>query len=142
MVAALATAAFLLSQHRPVEVAVPGGGADPGCAAMADALPPRLLSKDRVRTSQTSPALAAWGRPAIIWRCGVAPPGPTTQDCITVNGIDWLVQPLDDGTGFVTYGRVPAVQVLVPSQYAPETFALPALSTAVSQVAQGEHRCT
>jgi hypothetical protein len=142
LVATLATAAFLLSRHRPVEVAVPAAGADPGCATMAGALPSRLLSQERVATSQTSPAVAAWGRPAIIWRCGVEPPAPTTQDCITVNGIDWLVQPLDDGTGFVTYGRTPAVQVLVPKEYAPETFALPALSTAVSQVEQGEHHCT
>ena len=55
-----------------------------------------------------------------------------TRSHVTVNGIDWLVQPLDDGTGFVTYGRTPAVQVLVPGTYAPETFALPALAPAGS----------
>jgi hypothetical protein len=142
VVVALATAAFLLSRQRPVEVAVPDDGADAACTAMADDLPTHLLSRERVATSPTSPAVAAWGRPAIIWRCGVPPPGPTTQDCITVNGVDWLVQPLDDGTGFVTYGRTPAVQVLVPKEYAPETFALPALSPVVSQVRQGERRCT
>jgi hypothetical protein len=142
VVVAIATAAFLMSRHRAVEVAVPAGGADPACAAMADDLPSGLLSQERVATAPSSLAVAAWGGPAIIWRCGVPPPGPTTQDCITVNGIDWIVQPLDDGTGFVTYGRTPAVQVLVPKKYAPETFALPALSAVVSQVRQGEHRCT
>jgi hypothetical protein len=142
VVAALAAGAFLLLRHQPVEVAVPGGGADPACAAMADRLPSRLLNQERVATSQRSPAVAAWGDPAIIWRCGVTPPGPTTQDCIAVNGIDWVVEPLDDGTGFVSYGRDPAVQVLVPDAYAPETFALTALSPAVGTVPQNEHRCS
>jgi len=142
LLAAAATGAFFLLRHQPVEVAVPDGGADPACAAMADRLPSRLLKQERVATSQSSPAVAAWGDPAIIWRCGVTPPGPTTQDCIEVNGIDWVVEPLDDGTGFVSYGRDPAVQVLVPDAYAPETFALPALSTAVGTVPQNEHRCT
>jgi hypothetical protein len=140
-VVAVATAALFLFWHRPVDVAVPPDGDDPACTTMANDLPSRLLSHQRVATSQTSPAVAAWGRPAIIWRCGVEPPGPTTQDCITVNGVDWIVQPLDDGTGFVTYGRRPAVQVLVPKQYAPETFALPALAPAATKVPQDEHRC-
>jgi hypothetical protein len=140
--AAVTTGAFLLLRHQPVEIAVPDGGADPACAAMADRLPSRLLNQERVATSQSSPAVAAWGDPAIIWRCGVTPPGPTTQDCIAVNGIDWVVEPLDDGTGFVSYGRDPAVQVLVPETYAPETFALTALSSAVGTVPQNEHRCS
>jgi hypothetical protein len=142
ILAAVTTGAVLLLRHQPVEVAVPDGGADPACAAMADRLPSRLLNQGRVATSQRSPAVAAWGDPAIIWRCGVTPPGPTTQDCIAVNGIDWVVEPLDDGTGFVSYGRDPAVQVLVPDAYAPETFALTSLSTAVSTVPQNEHRCS
>jgi hypothetical protein len=141
-VVALAIGAYLLLRPQSVEVAVPDGGADPACTTMADRLPSRLLDHGRVATSPTSPAVAAWGEPAIIWRCGVTPPGPTTQDCIAVNGIDWVVQPLDDGTGFVTYGRDPAVQVLVPDDYAPETFALTALSAAVGTVPQNEHRCT
>lgn len=142
VVAAVITAAVLLLRHSPVEVAVPADGSDPACSRMAADLPQRLLNQDRVTTSVDSPAVAAWGRPAVIWRCGVPPPGPTTQECVTVDGVDWVVDSLDDGTGFVTYGRVPAVQVLVPDHYAPETFALPALADAVKQVPQGEHRCT
>jgi hypothetical protein len=142
VVAVLSVAAFLLARNRPVEVTVPDGGADPACASMADRLPTLLLHQRRAPTSTSSPAVAAWGDPAIIWRCGVTPPGPTTNDCITVDGIDWVVDPLDDGTGFVTYGRDPAVQVLVPTAYAPETFALPALAAAVGTEPQNEHRCT
>jgi hypothetical protein len=142
VVAALSVGAFLLARNRPVEVTVPGGSADPACTAKADRLPKLLLHQRRTATSSRSPAVAAWGDPAIIWRCGVTPPGPTTKDCITVDGIDWVVDPLDDGTGFVTYGRDPAVQVLVPTAYAPETFALPALAAAVGTVPQNEHRCS
>jgi hypothetical protein len=109
---------------------------------MADRLPTRLLGQQQTATSQASPAVATWGRPAIIWRCGVTLPGPTTEHCITVNGVDWVVTTLDDGTGFVTYGRVPAVQVLVPRRYEPETFALTGLTSAVTVVPQSEHRCT
>lgn len=142
LLAAGATATFLLLRSSPVEVAVPQDGGDPACADMAARLPERLLDRERVDTSVTSPAVAAWGRPAIIWRCGVTPPGPTTEQCVTVNGVDWVVDPLHDGTGFVTYGRTPAVQVLVPRAYEPETFALTALADAVSTVPQSEHRCT
>lgn len=142
MLAATATVAVLLLRQAPVEVAVPADGADPACADMSTRLPERLLDHDRVDTSVSSPAVAAWGDPPIIWRCGVTPPGPTTEHCVTVNGIDWVVDTLDDGTGFVTYGRTPAVQVLVPRAYEPETFALTALTSAVSVVPQGEHRCS
>jgi hypothetical protein len=142
VLAAAATAAVLLLRHTPVEVTVPAGGGDPACADMATRLPERLLTQGRVDPSVSSPAVAAWGDPAIIWRCGVTPPGPTTEHCITVNGVDWVVTTLDDGTGFVTYGRVPAVQVLVPRRYEPETFALTGLTSAVTVVPQGEHRCT
>lgn len=142
VLAALAAGTVLVVRHRPVEVAVPADGADPACARMAAQLPATLLGQQRVTTSSTSPAVAAWGSPAIIWRCGVPPPAPTTNECVSVDGVDWVVDPLDDGTGFVTYGRVPAVQVLVPREYSPETFALPALADAVNLVVQGEHRCT
>ena len=75
--------------------------------------------------SPTSPAAAAWGDPAIIARCGFAALSPTTLDCIQVNGIDWVVEPLDDGVAFTTYGRDPALEVLVPKAYAPEPMVLP-----------------
>ncbi|HET8614154.1 MAG TPA: DUF3515 family protein [Actinomycetales bacterium] len=142
VLAALATVAVVLLRHRPVEVSVPAHGSDPACARMAAELPEQLLHEARVATSVSSPAVAAWGDPAIIWRCGVEPPGPTIEVCQAVNGVDWVVDPLDDGTGFTTYGRSPAVQVLVPKAYAPEAFALTALSAAVSQVPQGDHRCS
>ena len=77
-----------------------------------------------------------------ILRCGVQSPGASTDHCETVNGIDWIVQSLSDGEDFTTFGRTPAVQVLVPSHYAPEEFALTGLSPAIAAIPQGADRCS
>ena len=126
---------------RPLAVTAPSGGADPACSRLAARLPATVQRQGRVRTSSDSPAVAAWGDPAIIWRCGVTPLGPTTDECIDVNGVDWVRHPLADGSSFTTYGRDPAVQVLVPKAYAPEPLVLPPFSDVVSVVTQGERRC-
>jgi hypothetical protein len=125
-----------------VTAKLPAGAGDPACTQLGSALPKTLLKQDRRATDPTSPALAAWGDPAIILRCGVEPPGPTTEQCTTVNGIDWVARPLTNGYDFTTYGRSPAIQVLVPKHYAPETFALTGLASAVAAIPQGEHRCS
>ncbi|KQX69575.1 DUF3515 domain-containing protein [Angustibacter sp. Root456] len=126
---------------RPLEVTAPVGAADPACAELAAKLPASVQGQPRVATSSDSPAVAAWGDPAVIWRCGVRPPGPTTDECIEVNGVDWVRHPLKDGQSFTTFGRDPAVQVLVPNAYAPEPLVLPPFSDVVAAIAQGEHRC-
>jgi hypothetical protein len=125
-----------------VHTTVPAGGTDPGCTRLGRALPQTLLKHHRRKTDPASPALAAWGDPAIVLRCGVSPPGPTTDQCISVDGVDWVARPVDGGYDFTTYGREPAVQVLVPKHYAPEAFALTGLAAAVSGIPQGEHRCS
>ena len=51
---------------------------------------------------------------AIIARCGLDPLSPTTEDCVTVDGVDWVVRPLSDGSAATTYGRDPAIEVLAP----------------------------
>ncbi len=135
-------AALTAGCSHAVSARVPVDGSDPGCRAIAAELPKHLLKAGRRDTDPSSPALAAWGDPAIILRCGVQPPGPTPDHCETVNGVDWVVRDLPGGKDFTTYGRTPAVQVLVPEHYAPEEFALTALSTAMDTVAQSEHRCS
>jgi hypothetical protein len=126
----------------PVQVAAPPNAADPQCVKMAGDLPSRVHGQDRVRTTSDSPGVAAWGDPAVIWRCGVAPPAPTTDECLDVDGVDWVVAVLSDGVSFTTFGRDPAVQVLVPDAYAPEPLLLPALSKVASTVPQGANRCS
>jgi hypothetical protein len=125
-----------------VHARLPVNASAPACVTSAHRLPAKLLGQSRRTTTPASPALAAWGDPAIILRCGVESPGASTEHCETVNGIDWLVQPLTDGEEFTTFGRTPAIQVLVPKHYAPEEFALPALAPAAAAIAQGPQHCS
>ncbi|MGL4172577.1 MAG: DUF3515 domain-containing protein [Actinomycetota bacterium] len=129
---------------RPVDVSPAANAGNPRCVQMAERLPRTIRGDTRVGVSTSSPAVAAWGRPAVIWRCGVTPPGPTTQECITVNGIDWIRTPLQDGSSFTTYGREPASQVLVPRNGPedPEPFVLPAFAPAAAVAPAGDRRCS
>ncbi|MDN5600743.1 MAG: DUF3515 domain-containing protein [Brachybacterium sp.] len=109
-------------------VQVPAGAdaADPTCADIVLGAPPEVLGMERSETS--SQGTAAWGsgEETIVMRCGVTPPGPTTDLCTTLadaNGveIDWIVQELEgDGFLYTTYGREPAIDVSVPQAAAPD----------------------
>src|SRR5690606_21634264 len=108
---------------QPVQVPVAPHAPDPVCAAVVLALPDEVEAGQRRTTS--SQATAAWvpddGGEPVVLRCGVEPPGPTTERCVAVElvdgtSIDW-VSVADDATGqwvFTTYGRVPAVGVTIP----------------------------
>jgi hypothetical protein len=147
----------------PVEAAT--HATDPACAALILATPDSLGDGlDRRHT--TAQATTAWGDPAIVLRCGVEPPGPTTERCETVTspdgvGIDWLV--VQDGAQatpsvagaapspgdaaadwtFTTYGRVPAVEVHVPAAVAAgrSTNFLDGLSAAIAAHTQQRRSC-
>lgn len=93
--------------------------ANPDCAPVMLALPD-TLADDLDRAKTNAQATAAWGEPgaAVTLRCGVTPPGPSA-DCQSVEGpkgtVDWIVQASEDGTWrFASYGRDPAVEVVVP----------------------------
>lgn len=120
---------------------MPDRASDPACARVAEHWPQQVAGQQPVPGAWGSEAIAVWGDPPIIARCGLPMPGPTTDDCLSVDGVDWVAQHRDDGMVFVTYGRDPAVQVLVPSAYAPEPLLLPAFDQAARQIPQGPHRC-
>jgi len=113
----------------PVEVAT--HATDTVCAEVLVATPDSL-GPGLDRRPTTAQASTAWGGdPAVVLRCGVEPPGPTTERCETVTtpggaSIDWLVVPGAAGADgrtdwtFTTYGRVPAVEVFVPAAVATE----------------------
>jgi hypothetical protein len=136
-----------------VGVAVAPHATDPECARVVLALP-EVLGDDLEQLRTTSQATSAWGDPTdpVTLRCGVEVPGPTTEQCVTMetaggSSIDWLVR-ADSGSAdeqagdeqadwtFVTYGRDPAVEVHVPAAVVAErsTSFLDGLSTAVAQV--------
>ncbi len=140
MVAAGVITLSLAGCSRAVSVTLPPQASDPACTAAAAAWPADVSGRAVVATDPSAPAVRAWGDPAIVARCGVATPGPSTDDCLTVDDVDWVATPLSDGTRFVTYGRGPAIEVLVPKGPAPEGSLLPAFSAAARALpATGRH---
>ncbi|WP_269047929.1 DUF3515 domain-containing protein [Paenarthrobacter sp. Z7-10] len=96
----------------PIDVRPAAEAASPGCAALAAALPSTVAGLQRRET--TGQATAAWGSPAgVVLRCGVPAPGPTTEECTTVNGVDWIVHETGDTMTLRTYGRTPATEVVM-----------------------------
>jgi len=103
--------------------------------------PKTVGGQPRRSTSSSSGSVRAWGDPAIIARCGLPPIGPTTDPCLNVSGVDWVAHQLTDGVRFTTYGRSPAIEILVPNAYKPEPLLLPAFGEAVSAIPAGERHC-
>jgi len=86
---------------------------NPGCADVIVHLPTSVADQPQRETN--AQATSAWGQPtAVLLRCGVTPPGPSENICFTVKGVDWL---RDESKApryvFTTYGRTPAVQVVI-----------------------------
>jgi hypothetical protein len=85
-----------------------------GCAEISVRLPDTVSGLAQRETN--AQGTAAWGTPtAVILRCGVAEPVPTsTLPCVLVDEVYWL---RDDTNApnyvFTTYGRSPATEVIV-----------------------------
>ena len=124
-----------------IEVVAPAEAGSRACRSAAAHWPKTVGGQPLRPTSSSSDAVRAWGDPAIIARCGLAPIGPTTDQCLSVSGVDWVAHQLTDGVRFTTYGRSPAIEILVPSAYQPEPLLLPAFGAAASAIQQGERRC-
>lgn len=98
---------------------------NPLCAEVTVRLPDAVAGEDRRWTD--AQATGAYGDPASVFvSCGVTVPGPTSElQCITLEGIDWLV---DESQApmmrMTTYGRNPAVQVFVDTEVVSANHAL------------------
>ncbi|WP_341954236.1 DUF3515 family protein [Salinibacterium sp. TMP30] len=119
--------------------------ANPTCAEVIVRLPDTVAGLDLRETN--AQGTGAWGEPAnVLLRCGVAVPEPTAAlACVTAptDGIDWLRDDSDaPNYVFTTYGRDPAVQVIIDSDGDPDVEgdevsgfdALTELAAAVSQI--------
>lgn len=95
-----------------VDVTAAADAANPACAPMMVALPDRI--GDAALRKTNSQATAAWGEPSqVILRCGVNVPGPTTDRCVSVNDIDWVIKEGDPVYTLTTFGREPATEILI-----------------------------
>ncbi len=89
---------------------------DPVCADVSVRLPGSLAGESRRWTD--AQATGAWGEPAaVLLTCGVTPPGPTEARCITIGGVDWIVDESQAPRYLITtYGRTPAVEVFIDNE--------------------------
>src|SRR6476620_6804416 len=113
LLAAAASAGLVLSACSPVvDVAPAKDAANAACAPMMVALPDSLGEAKLRKTN--SQATAAWGDPSlVVLRCGVNVPGPTTDRCVSVNGVDWVIKEGDPAWTLTTYGREPATEIVM-----------------------------
>nr|WP_206697449.1 DUF3515 family protein [Microbacterium aquimaris] len=107
---------------------------DPLCADIIVRLPDALDGQDRRWTD--AQATGAWGDPsAVLLTCGVTPPGPTEAQCITIGGVDWIVDDSQAPTYLITsYGRTPAVEVFVDNEAVSPNEVLGSLGPLVEQL--------
>ena len=102
------------------------------CANMMVRLPDTVDGLERRRVDAQS--TAAWGAPAAaLLRCGVPRPGPSTLPCVTVDGVDWIIDERDTPRCvFTTFGLEPATEVIVDSELVSGTAVVRAVSKAVA----------
>jgi hypothetical protein len=146
----LAAAPVLTLAGCTAAVVVPAApyASDPACGVVLQRAPLELVGLER--RSTTSQSSRAWGTAdPVVLRCGVEPPGPSTQRCIRVTDdagaeVDWIAIEGETAWTFVTYGRAPAIEVVVPLSVQPEgtqaTTPLVDLAAAVS-VTSVERTC-
>lgn len=127
---------LLLAGCAPIVALQPAPDAtDADCAKVVVSLPQTVADLPSRETD--AQGTGAWGEPTeVILHCGVPVPAPTSKlDCYTVSGVDWL----SDASKapdyiFTTYGRDPAVEVVVNSDTVSGFSVLSDLSYAVTNV--------
>lgn len=114
---------------------------NPACAEVIVRLPNTVDNLDRRYTN--AQATGAWGNPAsVLLYCGTEPSGPTTDTCVSVDGVDWII---DESRAplfrFEAYGRSPGLEVVVDSETATGSNVIAELSAAASFLPQ-DRKCT
>ena len=140
---ALAVAAASLTACTPTIHLEPADAAnDPACAEVSVRLPDAIGDNKRVWTD--AQATGAWGDPSIIiFRCGLDAPAASTLQCVSFNGVDWLV---DDSERprlrMTTFGRTPAAQAYVDTSKISGDQVLSALGSAAGTLPTNGAKCT
>jgi hypothetical protein len=131
---------LLLAACAPTVALTPAADAnDPKCADVIVHLPDSVAGKAQRETN--AQATSAWGDPAVVLlRCGVPPIGPTSKPCITVNGIDWVLEndPAATALRYITFGRTPATEVVIQHGKGgvADASVLPSLADAIGEIPQ------
>lgn len=142
--AALTATAFgmLLAGCSPIVALDPAPHAnDPACADVIVRLPDTLQNLPRRETN--AQATGAWGEPAaILLRCGVTVPTASDLPCVETDGFQWL---RDDSKApsyvFTSYGRTPAIAVVIDQTKLSPGPALQDLEPLVAFTKPNGHKC-
>ena len=132
-VAASAAGLALTSCSPVVDVTPAKDAANAACAPMMLALPDAIGDAKLRKTN--AQATAAWGDPSqVILRCGVNVPGPTTDRCVSVNDVDWVIKEGDPVWTLTTFGREPATEILMDPDKISSATVLADLSAAALKI--------
>lgn len=113
---------------------------DPDCAAAIVRIPEQL--GDYALRSTDAQGTAAWGDPTVaLLYCGVPVPQVSELPCIEIEGIFWLREEVDAGLAFTTYGRDPAVRVVVDTEVLSPGIALDGLGFPMSFLGENGREC-
>jgi len=132
----------LLTGCSPVVALDPAPHAnDPACADVIVRLPQTLENLPRRETN--AQATGAWGEPAaILLRCGVTVPTASDLPCVETDGFQWL---RDDSKApsyvFTSYGRTPAIAVVIDQTKLSPGPALQDLEPLVAFTKPNGHKC-
>lgn len=140
----LPVAVLVLSGCAPVVALEPAKyAASPDCAAVSVRLPQSI--DDLAKRETNAQATAAWGQPsAVLLRCGLEPAVLSNDVCLETEDLDvsWLVDDSQAPTyRFTSYGRTPAVEVIIDNTVVSGSTALGAVDRAVAQLPLDGHRC-
>ena len=115
--------------------------ADAACTAALAAAPATVLGRPRAPLPVAG--AVAWGEPAVVLRCGLPEQPPTTDRCLTVDDVDWIVADGADPLRFTAYGRSPTVEVRVPASYGAQNApsALVGLAPVAAALPKTPHAC-
>jgi hypothetical protein len=131
-------------RHHAVQVAAPPhrDACEAAMPRMPETVGGRPASDSFVAERGDPRDIRVWGDPPIIATCGWPAMGPTPDQCLDVDGVDWVAEPLSDGVRFTTFGRDPAIEVLVPHAYDPAPLLLPAFGPAAKTLPPTGRTCS
>lgn len=110
------------------------------CATAQVRLPDTVDAKYALRNTNAQ-ATAAWGDPsAALYRCGVAVPTVSDLPCFTKGSVDWIRDDEGKRIIYTTFGRDPAVQVVIDSTKTTDQV-LQDIGTAISSLPKDGHEC-
>lgn len=142
LAAASLALAFGLTGCSPVVSLAPAAefANDPDCAEATVRMPDAISSYPLRQTD--AQGTAAWGDPTVVLLyCGVPVPEVSDLPCASVEGILWLREEVDAGFAFTTYGRDPAVRVVIDPDAIGPGVVLDELSNAVAYTAETGREC-